>query len=54
MDWVRVNSYLFHWLYYVSFSTHPFCLCLAMITWLVMWEHMWIQVRMPMHSDGVG
>jgi len=37
--------------YTVFFSAHPFlfvCLCLAMITWLVTWEHTWIQVIMLM------
>jgi len=33
---------------YVVYLAHPFCLCLAMIVWLVTWEHMWIQVRMVM------
>jgi len=34
------------------FLSSPFlfvCLCLAMITWLVTWEQMWIHVRTPMH-----
>jgi len=36
------------------FSAHPFCLCLAMIMWLVTWEHMWIQVSLLMHRDWTG
>jgi len=29
-----------------SFWAHTFCLCLAMITWLVTWEQMLFQVMM--------
>jgi len=45
---VRGNLYYSLIVLYFSFSAHPFCLCLAMIAWLVMWEHLWIQVSMLM------
>jgi len=51
LDWVRDNCYYLMIILF-SLSAHLFlfvCLWLAMITWLVTWEHMWIQVRMPKH-----
>jgi len=51
LDWVRASSYYLMIILF-SFSTHPFLfvyLCLAMITWLVTWEQMWLQVRMLKH-----
>jgi len=56
LDWVRDSSYYLMIILFYLWA-HPFlfvCLCLAMITWLVMWEQMWIQVRMPKHRDGAG
>jgi len=51
------GQFLLSYDYIVFFSAHPFlfvCLCLAMITWLVTWEQMWIQVVMLMLSDRAG
>jgi len=51
LDWVRASSYYLMIILF-SFLAHPFllvCLCLAMITWLVTWEQMWLQVRMLKH-----
>jgi len=49
--WVSAVIIIYVWL---VFSTHPFCLCLVMIVWLVTREQMGIQVTMVMRSDGVG